>query len=137
MHAYYTPQPCIPLVREQQLEVTRVVIDFLLRADLSLKKFVYIGILTFLFAFLSFTPNRRTEPAGMHGTARLFVSHYGFPLEWLEVYSWMSGDYTKYQTRYSGVSRMNIAWGALILDFIFCFLSAFVTVHGITKLTHR
>ena len=114
-----------------------MVIDFLWRADLPLKKLVYICILTFLFAFLFFVGSRRIEPAGMHGDTPHFVSYYCFPLEWLEVYSWKSEQYTKYQTGTAGMSRMNIAWGALILDFVFWFLLASVIVHGITKLIHR
>jgi len=100
--------------------------DVLVRGELPVKKFVYICILTFLFAFLSFIGYRRIEPVGMYAGTRLFVAHYGFPLEWLEVFSSV--------IPVSQVSKVNVTWAALILDFILYFLLALVTVYGTTKL---
>lgn len=95
--------------------------DVLARAELPLKEFVYVCILTFLFAFLSVIGYVRTEPSTiLEGYS---VYHYGFPLGWLEVL--VSVDF---------VRSLSVIWTALILDFILCFLLALVIVYGTTKL---
>ena len=93
------------------------------RAEPFLREFVYICILTFLFAFLSFIGYRRTEPAGID---ELLVSHYGFPIEWLKVFFVVSP--------IAVVTRARIMWAALILDFILYSVSAFVIVYGTKRL---
>jgi len=103
--------------------------EVLARAELPLRKFVYICILTFLFAFLSFIGYRRTEPAGTSSRgARLLVSHYGFPFEWLEVLFSL----LPYLVR-----GVRVIWVALILDFILYLLLALVILYGTTRLKSR
>jgi len=100
------------------------------RIQLPLKESVYIGILTFLITFLSFIGYIRTEPAAAQGC---FVYHYGFPLEWLEVPFSVQIPFLYYIMR----GGVRIIWIALILDFTFYFLLAFIVVHGIAKLKSR
>lgn len=90
------------------------------RVDVRLNEFVYICILTFLFAFLSFIGYVRTEPAIFPGS---FISRYGFPLRWLEVL-----------TTINLVYNVTVIWTALILDFILYFLLAFAIIYGVTRL---
>jgi len=106
----------IEFVKRRRLGMLRRVLEILFEhADVGLKKFVYISILTFLFAFMSFAFYIRKEFEAIHG---FLVLSYGFPLEYLEV---------------SALSR-SITWAALILDFILYFLLAFSIVYGATRL---
>jgi len=90
------------------------------KTDVTLKEFVYISILTVVFTFMSFIGHVRTEPETIYG---VFISRYGFPLEWLEVL------FSEYR-----VNDVNILWAALILDFILYFLLAFAITYGVTRL---
>lgn len=97
-------------------------VDLLARAGLSFKEFVYVCIIALLFVFLSFIGHVRTEPAAMNG---LLVSHYGFPLEWLEVFFFFPS---------SLVYNVRFIWIYLILDFVLYFLLATAIMYGLTKL---
>ena len=111
----------IGFVESRRLGMLRRVLEILAEnTDVTLKKFVYICILTFLFAFMSFIGHVRTEPEATYG---IFVSRYGFPLEWFEVLV------TVYRLR-----NITVIWTALILDSIFYFLLAFAIVYGVTRL---
>ena len=89
------------------------------RTGLAFKESVYICVLTFLFAFVSFIGYVRTEPAARYG---FFVSRYGFPLEWLEVF-----------LSVTMVLNVRVIWTALILDFTLYFVLAFAIIYGVTR----
>jgi hypothetical protein len=108
-------------------------LDFLLErinkilawTELSFKEFLYMGILTFLFAFLLFFAYVKIEftPLGVNGH---MVFHYGFPLEWLEVVAFFPAKTT-----------VRIVLPAIILNLILCVLLAFVIVYGSKKAYER
>lgn len=107
-------------------KLPRVLEIFLEYTNMTFKDFVYVCILTFLFAFLSFLGYVRTEPAAMSG---FIIAHYGFPFECVEAL------YEEHGFSYSLVwGSVKIIWVALILDFISYFLLAFAIVYGITRL---
>ena len=101
-------------VKRRRLGMLQSVLEILLEhTSVGLKRFVYIFILTYLFAFMSFALYIR------HARIQGFlVLRYGFPLEYLEV---------------SALGR-SVTWAALILDFILYFLLAFSIVYGVTRL---
>jgi hypothetical protein len=100
------------------------------RLDMRLEEFIYICILTFTFAFLSFIGYVRTEP-GFEGGWNVIV-YYGFPLQWLQVFSHL---FTRSNTL--RVGAVTITFSALIVDLVLFFLMAFAIVYGIRKLRVR
>jgi len=107
--------------RETKLQkVLRTVSEYV---PLTLKEYVYVIILTFVFAFASFIGFIRTEPHPNPDYAGFFLVHYGFPFEWIEIITSIA---------YAG--RATILLGALILDLIAYFLLAFVIVLGLLKI---
>lgn len=106
--------------RESKLQrALRTISDHI---PLTLKRFVYVIILTFVFAFVAFISHTRSEPHPILGAYRFLLIHYGFPLEWLEI-----------TTTIGYLRGATIVWAALVLDFIMYFLLAFVIVFGIAK----
>ncbi len=101
--------------------------------ELTMKEFVMILVLWVLFNFLSYISYIRTEATNLGYT---LISHYGVPLEWLEVIA--AG--TDFQARNGGYERLfdlqgiGIAWAPLILDLTIYFLLAFFMVYGAVKL---
>jgi len=106
-------------------------LDFLLehtgkmlaRTGLSFKDFAYVCILTFLFVFLSFIASVRIELTVIGAGIPATVLHYGFPLEWLEIL-----------TTSPATVKTRIIFFAAILNFISCFLLAFIIVYVSEKL---
>lgn len=99
--------------------------DFFL---VTFKEFVYIVILTSSFTFLSFIGHIRTEPSPTFEMDGLYISYYGFPLEWFKMrshlhYSW----YT--------VTTIEILWVRLALDLTMYLLLSLVLVHTVNKVT--
>jgi len=94
--------------------------------SLTLKEFVYVMILTFIFAFLSFIGYVRAERHPDPEYSRFFLVHYGFPLEWLQM------------TTTIGYARSaTISLVAVVLDFIFYFVLALVIIIGFSKLAEH
>jgi len=90
------------------------------------KEFIYIVILSSFFTFLSFIGHIRTEPSPTFEIDGLYVSYYGFPLEWFKIrsnlrFSW----YT--------VTKFEILWAGLALDLILYFLFSLVLVRVVNK----
>jgi len=104
--------------------------------ELTMKEFVVILVLWVLFNFLSYLSYIRTELTNFNYT---LISHYGVPLEWLEVIA--VG--TDVPTRNGGSARqyvqqgVGIAWAPLILDLTIYLLLAFFIVYGATKLRSK
>lgn len=110
-------------VEEGLSGVKRLVNIVLKRLDLTLKELVYVGILTYLFTFMSFIGYVRTEPAKMAGW---YVLRYGFPLQWLEVEAAVPAPLI--------ATKARILWLMLGLDIILYFLLSLVLVCGAQKL---
>lgn len=93
------------------------------RVPLTFKEYVYVVILTFVFNFVSFISVVRAEPHPQLADLGLYLVHYGFPFEWVEV-----------------LTAENIARGitfslvGLSLDFLAYFLLSLFIVFGVTKL---
>ncbi|HVO86064.1 MAG TPA: zinc ribbon domain-containing protein [Candidatus Eisenbacteria bacterium] len=104
--------------------------------ELTMKEFVMILVLWVLFNFLSYISYVRTEATNFGYT---LISHYGVPLEWLEIIA--AG--TDVQTRNGGYGRVyellgfGIVWAPLILDLTIYFLLAFFIVYGTVKLRSK
>ncbi|MFB0567777.1 MAG: hypothetical protein ACETVM_04255 [Candidatus Bathyarchaeia archaeon] len=97
--------------------------DFFL---VTLKEFIYIVILTSLFTFLSFIGHVRTEPSSTFEIDGLYISHFGFPLEWFKIRSHL------YYSWYT-VTKLEILWVGLALDLTLYILLSLVLVHGVNK----
>lgn len=97
--------------------------DFFL---VSLKEYIYISILTILFVFLSFIGHIRTEPSPTFETDGLYVSYYGFPLEWFKIRSSL-------RLAWYTVTKFEILWVGLALDLTLYILLSLGLVHGVNK----
>lgn len=99
--------------------VKRLINVVLERVDLTLKQFIYVSILTWLFTFISFIGFVRTEPTEVVGW---YVLRYGFPLKWLEVTAAMPITFIP--------AKAQILWLMLGLDIALYFLLSLVLVYA-------
>lgn len=97
--------------------------DFFL---VTFKEFIYTVILTSFFTFLSFIGHIRTEPSPTYEIDGLYVSYYGFPLEWFKM---RSNLYFSWYT----ITKFEILWVGLALNLTLYLLSSLVLVHGVNK----
>ena len=101
--------------------------DFFL---VTLKEFIYIVLLTTLFSFLSFIGHIRTEPSPTFDIDGLYISYYGFPLEWFRMRSHL-------MFAWHNITKFEILWVGLALDLTLYILLSFVVVHGVNKVTWK
>lgn len=95
---------------------------------LTFKEFIYIFILTSFFVFLSFVGHIRTEPSPTSNA--LYVSYFGFPLEWFRMksnlyYSW------------STVTTLEILWVSFAFDVVVFIILSLVIMFGANKINER
>lgn len=93
------------------------------RFPLTSKELVYVIILTFAFAFVSFIGYIRSEPHPEYAEYGFYLVHYGFPFEWIAV-----------TTKIGAAGRATISLAALALDIVTYFVVAFLIVWGILKI---
>jgi hypothetical protein len=110
-------------------KVLRVFDVMVEHTGMTFKDFVYICILTALFALFAFVGHVRREPTELEG---FFTFHYGYPLEYFEA---LYKEYTRWIPSYALVwGSVKITWVALILDFALYFLLAFTIVYVLERI---
>lgn len=90
------------------------------------KEFIWIVILTSFFTFFSFIGHIRTELSPTHEIDGLYVSYYGFPLEWFKMTSHL------YYSWYT-VTKLEIIWVGFALDLTLYILSSLVLVRVVNR----
>ncbi|MFX0200601.1 MAG: hypothetical protein ACFFCW_31160 [Candidatus Hodarchaeota archaeon] len=96
----------------------------------NLKEFMFTVIFTSVFTFLSFIGHIRTEPSPNFEVDQLYVSYFGFPLEWFKLRSHLS--YSWYT-----VTKLEILWVGFTLDLTLYILVSLVLVHVGNKINDQ